>query len=81
MISCNDYDYIEIVCLYRYPVKLFLRSGDMIEGVALDTKRNKDRQECIELQVNDKAQLVILDMITKLQVSKDNPHFSEVSFN
>lgn len=81
MISCNDYDYIEIVCLYRYPVKLFLRTGDVIQGVAIDTKRDEDREECIELQVNGKAQLVILDTISKLEVTKDNPHFTEVSFD
>ncbi|EPB3091559.1 Rho-binding antiterminator, partial [Vibrio vulnificus] len=22
MISCSDYDYIEIVCLFKYPVEL-----------------------------------------------------------
>lgn len=81
MISCNDYDYIEIVCLYRYPIKLFLRTGDMIEGIAIDTKRNENREECIELQVNGKTQLVILDIISKLEVTKDNPHFAKVSFD
>lgn len=81
MISCNDYDYIEIVCLYHYPVKLFLRSGDVIEGIALDTKRNEDREECIELKANNETKLVKLDTIAKLHVTKDNPHFTEISFS
>ncbi len=35
MISCNDYDYIEIVCM-PMPIKLTLKSGEQIECVKLD---------------------------------------------
>lgn len=81
MISCSEYDYIEIVCLYRYPVQLLLRSGETIKGIALDTKRNDNKAECIELNVNDKKQLIELDELVKLTVTEDNPHFTEVTFN
>lgn len=81
MISCSDYDYIEIVCMYKYPVKLTLNSGDAIEGVALDTKRDSNRAECIEIDSSEGMVLVKLDSIKKLTVQKDNPHFSEVVFN
>ncbi|HFU74774.1 MAG TPA: transcriptional antiterminator, partial [Arcobacter sp.] len=27
MISCHQYDYIEIACMYHYPVALTLKSG------------------------------------------------------
>ena len=40
MISCNLHDYIEIVCLYRYPVSLQLRSGEVVAGTAVDTDWN-----------------------------------------
>lgn len=81
MISCNDYDYIEIVCLYRYPVRLSLKYGVILEGVAIDTKRNDTRAECIELIIEGERQLVVLEDITKLTVTKENPHFTEVVFN
>lgn len=43
MISCEQYDYIEIVCLYHYPIELTMKSGERINGVALDTKRNDQK--------------------------------------
>ena len=80
MISCNEYDYIEIVCLYRYPVKLTMKVGESIKGVALDTSRNESKNECIKLNTNETEILVELDGISKLEVLIDNPHFSEVIF-
>ncbi|NOH33111.1 Rho-binding antiterminator [Vibrio chagasii] len=80
MISCSDYDYIEIVCMHRYPVKLTLRSGEEVEGVAIDTKRNQDKDECIKLSVAGQEQLVVLTRITELEVCFDNPHFKQISF-
>lgn len=80
MISCNDYDYIEIVCLYRYPVRLTLKSGQTIEGKALDTARNQDKQEAIKLDQNAVEQLVVLDDLSLLEVLVDNPHFNQKSF-
>ena len=70
MISCSDYDYIEIVCMHRYPIKLTLRSGEQVEGVALDTQRNQDKEECIKLSVSGQEQLVVLTGITELEVCR-----------
>lgn len=80
MISCSDYDYIEIVCLYHYPICLIMKSGDIISGTALDTQRNEVRAECIKISSDDTDVLVILDDISKLKVCVENPHFNEVSF-
>lgn len=80
MISCEQYDYIEIVCLYHYPIELTMKSGERINGVALDTKRNDQKHECIEMKIDETKQLVILEDISKLTVSVKNPHFSEVMF-
>ncbi|MDD9197475.1 Rho-binding antiterminator [Aliivibrio sp. S3MY1] len=80
MISCNEYDYIEIVCLCRYPVRLTMKVGESIKGVALDTSRNESKNECIKLNTNETEILVELDGISKLEVLVDNPHFSEVIF-
>lgn len=81
MISCSDYDYIEIVCLYRYPVRLTMREGVPIEGVALDTSRNTSRNECIKINSDGTETLIELDGISKLEVLIENPHFTEVFFN
>ncbi|GLS90197.1 hypothetical protein GCM10007916_12640 [Psychromonas marina] len=80
MISCSEYDYIEIVCLFHYPVKLTMKAGESITGVALDTLRNTARNECIKLNINETDMLVELDGISKLAVLIDNPHFTEIIF-
>ncbi|WP_158965431.1 Rho-binding antiterminator [Paraglaciecola sp. L3A3] len=81
MISCSNYDYIEIVCLYGYTIKLFMKSGEIFEGQAVDTQRNGSRQECIKIVHNKIDKLVVLDNIDKLQVCDNNPHFKEVLFD
>ena len=80
MLSCSDYDYIEIVCMYSFPVRLTLRSLEVVEGTALDTQRNDLRQECIKLDCAGDELLVELDSISVLQICVENPHFSKVSF-
>lgn len=80
MISCDQHDYIEIVCMYRYPLKLTMRSGTIIEGTALDTQRNDNKDECIKIEYHGNEQLIILSEIKKLEVTEDNPHVKEVLF-
>ncbi len=80
MISCHQYDYIEIVCLYHYPVILTLKSGQTVEGIALDTARNDSRQECIKLEVKGINVDIVLSEIALLSVDVENPHITQVSF-
>ncbi|NOH95986.1 Rho-binding antiterminator [Vibrio sp. 99-70-13A1] len=80
MISCNHYDYIEIVCLYKYEVLLTLKSGESIQGVANDTKRNENKQECILIKRETDSVLVVLDELVRLEVLTQNPKFKLVTF-
>lgn len=80
MISCSSYDYVEIVCMFNYPVIITLKTGEAIQGKAMDTVRGENREECIKLGVNGAVVLVVLDTIEKLTVTVENPHFNEVSF-
>lgn len=75
MISCSDYDYIEIACMHRYPVRLSMKNGEKIEGTALDTARNDARIECIKIGAPIGALLVELDQIMSIKVLTANPHF------
>ncbi len=81
MMSCDQHDYIEIACTFRYPVRLILKSGVIVEGRALDTQRNETRQECIKLDVAGVARLIVLDEIGHMEARADNPHFQRVSFS
>lgn len=80
MMSCDQHDYIEIACTFRYPVRLTLKSGEIVEGKALDTQRNEARQECLKLSVAGEETLVVLDEISRMVACADNPHFQTVSF-
>jgi Rho-binding antiterminator len=66
--------------MYRYPIKITLKTGTVIEGVALDTQYNDDRKECIKVDVDDSETLIILAGVAMLEVGIENPHFQKISF-
>lgn len=80
MISCDQYDYIEIACTFQYPIKLTLKLGEVVNGTALDTIRNDHKDECIKVNVNGVDNLIVLDEISVMEVCVENPHFKVVSF-
>ena len=80
MISCNQYDYIEIVCLYQYEILLTLKSGESIQDIAIDTKRDDDKQECILINLDSGSKLVVLAELVSLEVLTQNPKFKMVTF-
>lgn len=80
MLNCDLHDYVEIVCLYRYPLCLTLASGEVLYGTALDTRYNDARQECLVIEYQDNKLWVVLDDIAQLQVTVPNPHLQQVRF-
>lgn len=80
MMTCEQHDYIELVCVYLYQVKLTLKNGSQVKGQALDTLYNDDREACLCLKQNDEIQLIVLDNIASMAACEQNPHFSAVSF-
>lgn len=80
MISCEQHDYIELVCTYHYPIKLSLKSGVIVEGVAADICIDDKRIECIKLLNQGAEILVSLDSILELSVCVDNPYLKFISF-
>jgi Rho-binding antiterminator len=81
MISCNQHDYVELICMYRYAVKVSLKSGATIQGVALDTQHNENKDECIKIQTDDTERPIILNEVKKIEVIEDNPHVRFIDFN
>jgi len=80
MLTCHQYDYIEIVCMYHYPVKISLKSGDIIEGIAVDTVRDQNKQECIKIDNNGQELVIVLDHMASLLVMIDKPHLQQINF-
>ena len=90
MMNCHQHDYIELVCTYRFPVRLTLKSGETVTGIATDTCRNPHKQHCIKLMPDtsnkqDSAKqtstLVVLDNIASMHVCIDNPHIRDIKFD
>jgi len=80
MVVCSEYDHIELVCLYQFPIRLTMKEGAPITGIALDTSRNESSKECIKISSNKIEILVELDGICQLEVLVKNPHFAKVVF-
>lgn len=81
MVSCQLFDYIEIACLYHFELELKVINNDIITGIAIDTTRNSDKQECLILQSKDQSkQLVELDHIISMQAITKNPHLDKIVF-
>ncbi len=81
MISCDQHDYIEIVCTFNYPVKLTMKAGNVIVCTALDTALNDKRAECIKVRLEEDECLIVLDDVSMLEVCVDNPHFHSICFS
>ena len=80
MISCEQYDYIEIACMYRFELIITFISGESITATAIDTKRNKENQECLVIQHASDSALIVLDQIIAIEAVKANPHFTKITF-
>ncbi len=80
MINCDQHDYIEIACTYRYPITLTLKSGEIVKCIGIDTQYDDQRRECIQVDSEGTTRLVVLDTIARLEANQKNPHFQAVSF-
>lgn len=85
MISCDKHDYIEIACLYRLEVKLFLKNGpvkngQIVQGVAFNTTYSKNREECVVLNTGKGNETIVLEQIASLEAVTKNPHFEKIDF-
>ena len=80
MIACHQYDYVEIACMYKFPILLTLKSGVNLEGVAHDTKINDKNEECLILTTENEDKVIVLNDIAKMEVQIENPHFKLINF-
>jgi Rho-binding antiterminator len=78
--KCDHYDYIEIACMFKYPIVLKLTSGEEISATAIDTSLNEQRQECIKIDTEVGFRLIVLDTIASLKITVNNPHFEHIQF-
>ncbi|MGG7055140.1 Rho-binding antiterminator [Nitrosomonas sp. ANs5] len=80
LISCELHDYIEVVCMYGYQVKLFLKDQSVVTGKAKDIVTNAEKQEFLLLETETGARQIELILLDKMQVLTPHAKFSEVIF-
>lgn len=80
MITCQQHDYIEIACLYRYRIIVKLFNGDYITAQAIDTIYNQQKQHCIRLKNDEGFIDVVLNNISQITAIDKNRHFDVVDF-
>jgi len=81
-ILCELYDYIEIACMFAYPITLLLESGEELKGIAKDTLVKPDKLEYL-IFANDVSKEIIeipMNSLIHMQARVTNPHFEKVSF-
>ena len=85
VISCNQYDYVEIACMHKLPVRVLLVNQEQVIGLALTTKivtdHNHHKQECMIIEA-DNNQIIVVELaqIIELSVTQSNPYFESINF-
>ena len=81
MISCAIHDYVEIACMYGFEVKLYLKSGVVIDGKAIQTAYNADKEECIVVNTANRHEKIVLEQVVAMEAVTKNPHFERIDFH
>lgn len=79
IIACALHDYMEIVCVYGYQVKLQLKNGHSLEGKAVDLVTNLDKREYLLIEGQQQIKVELID-IKELQVLTANAKFQKIAF-
>ncbi|MGR5232836.1 Rho-binding antiterminator [Vibrio rotiferianus] len=80
MVTCSQYDVIEIACMFKLPVEITLKNGETHQGNAFDTGYDMERQECLFLEIEGERTSFPTEQLIAMRALKDNLHFSEVTF-
>ncbi len=78
-ISCELHDYIEVVCMYGYQLKLILKNGQIIEGKAIDIITATEQREYLVID-NGAQQQIELTQLAKIRVITPHAKFNEIIF-
>lgn len=78
-ISCEQYDYFEIACLFHYQVRLVFRNGQSVCGQAKNLESDKCSGEYLLITLSDgKVERAELANLKSMQVLTPKARFSEI---
>ncbi|MBU3003349.1 Rho-binding antiterminator [Paraglaciecola arctica] len=79
-IACDLYDYLEIACMYRYQVRVTLKSGEVLVGVPKTTViEDKKELLLLECESNQPQKIATLNLKT-MEVLTANAKFTRIEF-
>jgi len=83
-ISCDNHDYIEIACMYKYDLKLDLRNGETLDVKPITTVTRKNELgfpvEYLVAESTTRLFDIALNEISKIQVKNNFAKFQSISF-
>ena len=81
MLKCDLHDYLEIICMFHYNVKVVTKKGASYSGLAEDVLLSDKRQEVLRIKTVDQEQIeVVTEEIEEIQVITPNARFQTVRF-
>ncbi|HHX8494114.1 Rho-binding antiterminator [Vibrio diabolicus] len=80
MVTCSQYDFIEIACMFKLPIEITLKNGETHQGNAFDTGYDMQPQECLFLDMDGEHIAFPTEQLVAMRALKANPHFDEVTF-
>ena len=81
MIKCDIHDYVEIACIYRFEVEIFMLDNKRVRGYAKTIKLNEERRECLLLITSNSEKMIILSEVKYMRSLTNNPHFELINLN
>ena len=80
MISCASHDYVEIACMYGFEVRLVLKNGRIVQGKAIQTAYNENKEECIVITTETGNEKIVLEQLISMEAVTKNAHFEKIDF-
>ncbi|WMN62002.1 Rho-binding antiterminator (plasmid) [Pseudoalteromonas xiamenensis] len=77
MLSCDQHDYLEVACVYRFELEVTTTDGQSYVGLANDV-RYENKTQCLVLESGSEQHTVAIAQITSLVARTDNPYFQRV---
>lgn len=81
MLKCDLHDYLEIICMFHYEVKVISKDDEITQGVAEDVLLSDNRIEVLRLRTAERNMKEIgTEDIKEIQVVTPNARFQTVRF-
>lgn len=79
-ISCDLHDYLEIACIYHYELKVTLRNGTSLVGIARTTLTLPSKEEVLQLDTHSEVTDVFMHELAQVDVLTARAKFQTLSF-